>query len=35
MVVGEYEGEGVWRVAVHECEEASVGVSLACARAEE
>jgi hypothetical protein len=26
MVVGEYEGEGVWRVAVHECEEASVGV---------
>ena len=32
MVVGEYEGHGVWRVAAHECEGAIFGVLLACAR---
>ena len=32
MVVGEYEVDRVWRGTVPECEGASVGVSLACAR---
>ena len=32
MVVGKYEGDGAWRVVVHECEGASVGVLLACVR---
>ena len=34
MVVGKYEGNGVWRVTINECEEASIGVILACARNE-
>ena len=35
MAVGEYEGNGVQRVAVHEYEATSMGVLLACARDEE
>ena len=32
VVVGEFKGDGMWRVAVHVCEGVSVGVILACAR---
>ena len=30
MIVREFIGDRMWRVAVHECEGASVGVLLAC-----
>jgi hypothetical protein len=32
MVVCEYEGDGVRRVAIHECEGTGIGVLFACAR---
>ena len=34
MAVREYEGDGVRRVAIHECKGASIGALFACARDE-